>query len=81
MALPLRRPRDEVLVAMNDTKRPVSAPEQMWIVLSANAERHIIEKEPLGGIQQWAAGQKGITVIEYAFKAVVYHSPAAVPKK
>jgi len=62
-------------------KRPVSAPERMWIVLSANAERHIIEKEPLGGIQQWAAGQKGITIVEYEAKAVVYHAPAVLPKK
>lgn len=68
-------------MAMTDAKRPVSAPERMWIVLSANAERHIIEKEPIGGIQQWAAGQKGITVIEYDFRAVVYHAPVAPPKK
>ena len=68
-------------MAMNDAKRPASAPERMWIVLSSNAERHIIEKEPIEGIQQWAAGQKGITVIEYDFKAVVYHAPAAAPKK
>jgi hypothetical protein len=35
-----------------------------------------VDQALLGGIQEWAAGQRGITVVQYDFKQIVYHSDA-----
>lgn len=67
-------------MAMNVPRRPVRAAERLWVVLRADGDRHFIEKELPGGILEWARGQKGITVLEYEFKGVVYDAPVDKPK-
>lgn len=81
MALSLRRLPDEVLVAMNTPPKPPNVPARVWIVQQASGERHFVDKEPIGGIAAWAAGQRGVTIAEYDFGRVAYHAPAAQPKK
>lgn len=62
-------------MAVNGPKRPARAAERLWVVLRADGERHFIDQELLGGILEWAQGQKGITVVEYEFNGVVYDAP------
>ena len=81
MALPLRRLWGEVLVAVNAPQKPPNVPGRLWIVQLATGERHFVDKEPLGGIAAWAAGQRGVTIAEYDFGRVAYHAPAEQPKK
>lgn len=57
---------------------PAGIPELFWIVFKPSGERHYIDKEPLGGMTEWAKGLD-VTVIEYRFGAVV-HSPPAKKK-
>ena len=54
----------------NPNKRPPGVSPSMWIVKRANGDQHIVEKEPLGGILAWAAGQN-VTIIQYNFATVL----------
>jgi hypothetical protein len=64
---------------MTSNRRPANAQERIWVVLRADGERYTIDRELLGGIREWAAGQKGITILEYRFNAVVYDAPLDAP--
>lgn len=48
-------------------------PEQLWLVIRADGQRHFVDKEPLGGMVEWAKGTD-VLVVEYKFGAVV-HTP------
>jgi len=41
----------------------------IWIVVRTNGEHHLLEKEPIEGIDAWAKGQD-VTVIEYGFQKI-----------
>lgn len=68
-------------MAVNVTRRPERASPRLWVVLRADGDRHFIETELPGGILEWAQGQKGLTVVEYEFKGVVYDAPEDEPEK
>ncbi len=66
------------------TTKPVSAAavglqKRLWMVVRSNGERHLIHKEPIEGIAEWAKGSDS-TVAEYQLAAVV-HTPPPVKKK
>ena len=49
--------------------------ERIWIVKRLdNGESHTLYKEPLEGIERWAAGQK-VIIVEFVRKGVVYPAP------
>lgn len=50
---------------------PLRVHDKVWIVCRPNGEHHLIEKEPLEGIDAWAKGQH-VTVLEYDFERVTY---------
>jgi hypothetical protein len=51
--------------------RTVRVHPQIWIVVRSNGEHHLLEKEPIEGIDVWAKGQD-VTVIEYRFNLIRY---------
>lgn len=52
-------------------------PECIWIVVRSNGEKYFVDKEPLGGMTEWAKGVDAL-VIEYRFGDVIHRPP---PKK
>jgi len=56
-------------------QRPPNAPQKVWIVQYADGEKHFVTRPLDNDMAQWAAGQKGVTIFEYDFSAVLYHSP------
>ena len=55
--------------------RVVRCYPRIWIVVGSDGQRFLVEREPLGGMAAWAAGQK-VTVIEYTTPAVIYPAGA-----
>jgi len=54
----------------------MSVQPKQWIVVRADGEKFLVEKEPPAGIRAWAKGQF-VTVLEYNFGGVIYekHPP------
>ena len=52
-------------------------PERLWLVIRSDGQRHFVDKEPIGGMVDWAKGTD-VLVVEYNFGAVVHTPP---PKK
>lgn len=70
------RPGD-VIMMPGPTPAPPGSPPRLWLVIKPSGERHFIEKEPLGGVAEWAKGLD-VTILEYQFTAVV-HSRKEIP--
>lgn len=51
--------------------RTVRVHPKIWIVVRSNGEHHLLEREPLEGIDAWAKGQD-VTIIEYGFSTIRY---------
>jgi hypothetical protein len=47
------------------------------VIFHDNGSEHVLEREPLEGIEKWAAGQN-VTVHEYPFSRTVY---SRLPRK
>jgi hypothetical protein len=47
------------------------------VIFHDNGSEHVLEREPLEGIEKWAAGQN-VTVHEYAYSRTPY---SRLPKK
>jgi hypothetical protein len=62
--------KSDVLLISGPTAPPGS-PRRLWLVIKPSGERHFIEKEPLGGVAEWAKGLD-VTILEYQFAAVVH---------
>lgn len=48
---------------------------KIWVVIRENGDQFVLYKEPLGGLEAWAAGQT-VKVLEFTFTRVAYEKKA-----
>jgi len=53
---------------------------KLWIVIMPSGEQHILDKEPIGGIEEWAKGLS-VTILEFRFTRFVKRAAGEGPAK
>jgi hypothetical protein len=53
---------------------PRGLPDRIWVVIRANGERHLVTKEFMEGMAEWAKGTD-VTIAEYGFVAITHTPP------
>lgn len=58
---------------------PRGLPDQVWLVMWPDGQRHFVTKELLGGAAEWAKGTSA-TVVRYRLEEIVYTPPPKTKK-